>query len=84
MAPERDTYGMKRTTIMADEELLERLRRIARLEGVSLAEIIRQGMEMRAQPQRKLSFIGAGKSKPGLPPVDWNADMVFEPPPWRS
>ncbi len=85
MAPERDTYVMKkRTTIMADEELLERLRRIARLEGVSLAEVIRQGMEMRAQPQRKLSFIGAGKSKPGLPPVDWNADMVFEPPPWRS
>lgn len=89
MAPERDTYGMKRTTIMAEEELLERLRRIARLEGVSLAEVIRQGMEMRAQPQRTearrtLKFIGAGESKPGLPPVDWNADMVFEPPPWRS
>lgn len=69
---------------MADEELLERLRNIARAEGVSLAEVIRQGMKMRAHPQRKLTFIGAGKSKPDLPPVDWNADMVFEPPPWRS
>lgn len=84
MAPERDTYGMKRTTIMADEELLERLRAIARVEGLSLAEVIRQGMELRARPQRTLAFLGAGKSKPGLAPVDWNADMVFEPPPWRS
>lgn len=84
MAPERHTYGMKRTTIMAEEELLDRLRAIARLEGLSLAEVIRQGMEMRARSQRRLAFIGAGKSNPGLTPVDWNADMVFEPPPWRS
>lgn len=69
---------------MADEALLEDLRRIARREGLPLAEVIRQGMEMRARPQRKLSFIGAFKAKPGLPPVDWSADMVPEPPPWRS
>lgn len=84
MAPERNTYGMKRTTIMADEALLERLRQIAHVEELSLAEVIRQGMEMRARPPRPLKFLGAGKSSRRLPPVDWNADMVFEPPPWRS
>lgn len=45
---------------MADDELLERLRAIARDEGVSLAEVIREGMELRAQRTRPApTFIGA-------------------------
>lgn len=51
---------MSRTTIMADDELLEHLRAIAREEGVSLGEVIRQGLEWRAQTRRRIpSFVGA-------------------------
>ena len=75
---------MTRTTIMADEALLDELRKIARQEGVSLAEVIRQGLQLRVNtPRRKLAFVGAGASKKGLPPVDWNADLPFAPKSWR-
>ncbi len=83
MAPERDTYGMKRTTIMADEELLDDLRRIAREDGVPLAEVIRDALRIKAA-QRKPRLKGKGAFRSGLPPVDWNADLAIEPPPWRS
>ncbi|MDQ2742787.1 MAG: hypothetical protein M3Z66_10910 [Chloroflexota bacterium] len=76
---------MKRTTIVASEELLTRLRNIADQERVSLAEIIRQGMEWRAeQPNRKLCFVGSGHSID--PPFDiarQAGDLDFEPPSWR-
>jgi len=58
---------MVRTTIMADDELLDRLRVIALTEQISLAEVIRQGLEWRAQTKRRPpSFIGAVTS-PGGP-----------------
>ncbi|MGH3131340.1 MAG: hypothetical protein ACRDNX_11020 [Gaiellaceae bacterium] len=45
---------------MAADELLARLREIAREDGVSLGEVIRQGLEWRARTQRRVpSFIGA-------------------------
>lgn len=76
---------MKRTTVVAPEELLARLQDIANQERLSLAEVIRQGMEMRAdQPDRKLSFFGIGSSSE--PPFDTarrSGDLDFEPPPWR-
>jgi hypothetical protein len=51
---------MSRTTIMADDELLDELRAIAKQEGVSLGEVIRQGLEWRARIKRRPpSFIGA-------------------------
>ena len=51
---------MSRTTIMADDELLDELRRIAKAEGVSLGEVIRQGLEWRVRTRRRVpSFIGA-------------------------
>ena len=40
---------MSRTTIMADDALLDELREIAAEEGVSLGEVIRQGLEWRAK-----------------------------------
>jgi Ribbon-helix-helix protein, copG family len=50
--------AMKRTTIMADEKLLKELRAVARLEGVSLAEVIRQGLEWRLRTRRRIpSFL---------------------------
>lgn len=55
--------AMSRTTIMADRALLDRLRQIAREEGVSLGEVIRQGLQWRAQTRRRTpSFIGAVSS----------------------
>lgn len=51
---------MVRTTIMADPALVAELRSIARDEGISLGEVIRQGMEWRAKTRRRVpSFIGA-------------------------
>ncbi len=51
---------MVRTTIMADGELLEQLRSIAKDEGISLCEVIRQGLEWRVKTRRRVpSFIGA-------------------------
>ena len=50
---------MCRTTIMADDALLDELRAIAAEEGVSLGEVIRQGLEWRAKTRRRVpSFIG--------------------------
>lgn len=50
---------MSRTTIMADDALLDALRAIAAEEGVSLGEVIRQGLEWRARTRRRVpSFIG--------------------------
>lgn len=44
---------MSRTTIMADDALLDQLRKIAREDGVSLGEVIRQGLEWRAQTRHR-------------------------------
>lgn len=54
---------MGRTTITADDELLARLRDIAHREGVSLSQVIREGLEWRADQSRpRLSCIGVGDS----------------------
>jgi hypothetical protein len=50
---------MSRTTIMADDGLLDRLRTIAKEEGVSLGEVIREALEWRARLSRRPpSFVG--------------------------
>jgi hypothetical protein len=67
---------MVRTTVMAPEALYLRLRQIAKDEGIPLAEVIRQGLEWRADQARvgyRLSISGIGNSA-GQPPVDWEAD----------
>jgi predicted DNA-binding transcriptional regulator AlpA len=40
---------MQRTTIVAPQELIERLRRVANDRGVSLATVIREAMEEKAE-----------------------------------
>jgi hypothetical protein len=76
---------MKRTTVMADEAVLDRLQTIARREGVSLAEVIRQGLELRAnQERRKPKSFGAGASTE--PPFDTArraGEIEYEPGSWR-
>lgn len=60
--------AMRRTTIVAEDELLEQLRAIARDEGLSLGEVIRQGLEWRAKTRRRVpSFISKPPLKAGPP-----------------
>jgi predicted transcriptional regulator len=77
---------MRRTTISAEPELLERLRNVARREGVSFAEVVRQALEWRvSRPPPSLAFIGAGASKTGARDTARRAgEMRYEPRTWRS
>lgn len=60
---------MSRTTIMADDALLDELRAIAKAEGVSLGEVIRQGLEWRAKLRRRPpTFVGGPPSFIGKAP----------------
>jgi hypothetical protein len=73
---------MIRTTVMASEELVARLRAIAREEGLPLAEVIRQGLEERARMGRpRFSFAAAGESSADAPPIDWNRVEIAVPSP---
>ena len=70
---------------MANDELLEELRQIARREGVSLAQVIREGLEWRARrPRARPKFIASGVSaEPPFDTAERSADMQFEPRSWR-
>jgi hypothetical protein len=76
---------MKRTTIMADKELLDRLQTIARQEGVSLATVVRQGLELRARQghARPKSFGVSASSDPPYDTARRADDIDFTPDPWR-
>ena len=70
---------------MAPEELLADLQEIARREQVSLAEVIRQGLELRvAQAGRPPRFIGAGQSTESPHTTGRQAgEMTYSPRSWR-
>ncbi len=57
---------MKRTTIIADENMLDFLKEIARMEDVSIAEMIRQALNRfiadRQRNKRLPSILGIGQS----------------------
>jgi hypothetical protein len=76
---------MERTTIMADPDLLEEARRVAAREGISLAELIRQGIVLRVRCRsRPPSFIGAFASgSKGHTTARDSSDAPFEPRSWR-
>ena len=57
---------MKRTTIFADEYLLEDVKNLARQKNSSVAEVVREALERyvadnRPAPDATLSFIGIGE-----------------------
>jgi predicted transcriptional regulator len=74
---------MQRTTIVAPEALLERLRRIAAERHVSLATVIREALEERAareQPKPKaIGIFDSGHTDTARLAGDWK----YEPPAWR-
>jgi metal-responsive CopG/Arc/MetJ family transcriptional regulator len=58
---------MRRTTIFADDELLNEIRELARDEQRSAAELIREAIvsyiaKKREPVEKKLSFLGIGES----------------------
>lgn len=78
---------MSRTTIMADDAPLDELREIAAEEGISLGEVIRQGLEWRAKTRRRVpSFIGKLPlpHDPGVRPASFREGsddaLIFEAP----
>ena len=74
---------MQRTTIMADESLVERLRNLARERRVSLAEVVREALEEKARSYRpKPSSLGSGQSSsPGT--ASSRGSQRQPPRPWR-
>jgi hypothetical protein len=71
---------MSRTTIMAPNDLLDQLRAIASEEGLSLGEVIRQGLEWRAEQRRRRppSFIGAVESDDGPGDTSERVDEILD------
>lgn len=57
---------MKRTTVFADEDMLRKLREIAKRENTSLSEVTRKALAeyvSRRRPRRaRLSLVGVGRS----------------------
>jgi hypothetical protein len=78
--------AMTRTTIVADDALLDRLRAIAAAEQKSLGAVIREGLELRAHRDRPpLTFIGAFSSgEPEHDTARWSADAPYAPLSWRD
>lgn len=61
---------MKRTTIVAEESVLHRLRQLADTRGISFGEIVREALEEKLEREQ--------------PPLTF-LDVPFEPPPgWPS
>jgi hypothetical protein len=59
---------MKRTTVMLPDEVLARLRHESRRRGVSVAEIVREAVDIHVPepgPGGRLSFFGVGEGGPG-------------------
>ena len=75
---------MKRTTIVAPQELLDKLRREAAERRISLASLIREALEEKAKsrPRPKPRSLGMGDS--GYTDIARRAgEERPEPPPWR-
>ena len=72
---------MVRTTVMADRELIDELRAIARDEQVSLGEVIRQGLEWRATTRRRIpSFVTrrSGTTRPTDDGAARDEELIIE------
>ena len=74
---------MPRTTIVAPEELLERLRRLAAYRRVSLGTVIREALEEKANQDRpKPKSLGMGASD-YTDTAERIGEEGFVPRPWR-
>lgn len=74
---------MRRTTIVASEELIERLRRVAAERGTSMAKLIREALEEKVkscQPRPRSLGIGASGH---TDTARRTGEERSEPRPWR-
>jgi hypothetical protein len=76
---------VQRTTIVADDGIMEQLREIARQERVPLAHVIRQALELRVKQQRpRVTFIGrAASTEPPFDTSERAGDIIFQPRSWH-
>lgn len=77
---------MKRTTIMASDELLQRLRQIALERRISLAALIREALEEKAhrhRPRLRSLGIGASGHTDTAQRAGDELDELLEPHSWR-
>jgi predicted transcriptional regulator len=66
---------MERTTIVAEERVLYRLRKLADARGVSLGAVIREALEEKLErEQPPLSFLDAAEPAPAGAPTAREAD----------
>jgi Ribbon-helix-helix protein, copG family len=69
---------MSRTTILLNDDLMLRVRQLARANGTTMTDIIREALEAyvgQQQQGRVLSFAGVGKS--GRRSVSKNAEEIL-------
>lgn len=75
---------MERTTITADERLLDEVRELARRDGVSFAEVVRRALEgYVVQRRARPSFVAAGASAEPCDIGRRAGEMEYEPRSWR-
>jgi hypothetical protein len=76
---------MTRTTIMADDAVVERLREAAQAQRRSLGDVIREALQEKvdrlAPPPRSLGHGSSGGRGPAAAEI---GDLRIEPAPWRS
>jgi metal-responsive CopG/Arc/MetJ family transcriptional regulator len=73
---------MQRTTIVAPQELLEELHRLAAQRRVSLAAVIREALEDAVKHQRPKPHGGVFDSG-FTDTAERSGDWTYEPPAWR-
>lgn len=74
-------HNMLRTTIVAEDEVLLRLRSMAQKLGVPVSEVVRRALReyiRRAEPaKKKLSILGVGSSGGGLRISERDEELLF-------
>jgi hypothetical protein len=76
---------MRRLIVQADEELLERARRRAVERGVSVAQVVRDALEVTLGRDRQPEPRSLGKYRSRTRDLSQRAsDDRYVPPPWRS
>lgn len=76
---------MRRTTVMADEDVIERLREAAAESGRSLGDIVREALEEKAAALAPgPRSLGHGDSRGRGPRAAEIGDLPVEPDAWRS
>ncbi len=76
---------MHRTTIMADEDVIRRLRQAARARGVSLGEVVREALAEKASALIPAPLsLGTAHGRGAEPHARDIGDLPIEPDAWRS